>query len=68
MVTATRFARPRARKRARAGGFTPLEQVLSIAALLGCFVYPLSLAARAAGQRIAGQMDSAQKTLLEQHR
>ncbi|WP_394836798.1 hypothetical protein LVJ94_07805 [Pendulispora rubella] len=60
--------RANARKRRRAAGFTPLEQVLSIAALLGCFVYPMSLAARAAGQRLAGQMDTAHKTLLTQRR
>jgi len=58
----------RARNRARAAGFTPLEEVLSIAALLGCFVYPLSLAARSTGGQMAEDMDTVQKTLLTQQR
>jgi len=43
-----------------------LEEVLSIAALLACFVYPLSLAARAAGNHLAQETESAHQTLLTQ--
>jgi len=52
--------------RRRQRGFTTVEEVLIIAALFGCFVYPMSLAARSTGQQIAVQMESAHKTLLTQ--
>jgi hypothetical protein len=50
----------------RQRGFTTVEEVLIVAALFGCFVYPMSLAARSTGQQIAGQMESAHQTLLTQ--
>jgi hypothetical protein len=56
----------RARRSRR--GFTPLEELLVVAAVLGCFVYPLSIAARALGAQLAGEMDSAHRALLTQPR
>jgi len=53
-------------QRGRQRGFTPVEEILIMAALLGCFVYPMSLAARSTGQQMAVQMESAHKTLLTQ--
>jgi hypothetical protein len=62
---ATRRAGRTASRRA-SRGFSTVEEVLIIAAIMGCFVYPMSLAARTTGQQIAGQMESAHKTLLTQ--
>jgi hypothetical protein len=50
----------------RQRGFGAVEEVLIIAALMGCFVYPMSQAARSTGQQIAAQMESAHQTLLTQ--
>jgi hypothetical protein len=50
----------------RVRGFGAVEEVLIVAALMGCFVYPMSQAARSTGQQIAAQMESAHTTLLTQ--
>lgn len=60
------FERSRARRRSR--GSSVLEEILIVAAVLGCFVYPMSLAARAVGSRMAQSMDGAHRTLLTQSR
>jgi len=62
-------ARPGTR-RSRAGqrAFSAVEELLVAAALLGCFVYPLALASRAAGARLARDTDRAHATLLQQKR
>jgi hypothetical protein len=61
-------AKQRSRRRRHTRGFTPLEELLTVAAVLGCFVYPMSLAARAVGGLLASEMDSAHRTLLTQSR
>jgi len=50
----------------RQRGFTVTEELLIVAAFMGCFVYPLSQAARSTGQKMAAQMESAHQTLLTQ--
>ncbi len=55
-------------KRGTQRGFSAIEELLTAAALLGCFVYPLSLAARSVGARLAGEMDLAHATILAQKR
>jgi hypothetical protein len=56
----------RAASRLRSRGFSAGEELLIVAAFMGCFVYPLSQAARASGQNMAAQMESGHKTLLTQ--
>jgi hypothetical protein len=47
-------------------GFSTTEELLIIAAFMGCFVYPLSKAAKSTGQSMAAQMETAHQTLLTQ--
>jgi flagellar biosynthesis protein FliR len=54
------------RSRRRQSGFGTVEELLIIGAMMGCFVYPMSQAARSTGQQIAAQMESAHQTLLTQ--
>ena len=42
-----------------------VEELLSIAAVMGCFVVPLSIAARSAGVRMAGEMDRTHETIMK---
>jgi hypothetical protein len=56
----------RAASKRRSRGFTVTEELLIVAAFMGCFVYPLSKAARSTGQTMAAQMESAHQTLLTQ--
>ena len=61
-----RRALGRARRRSRSGG-NVVEPILYAAAVLGCFVYPMSVAARAAGGAIAADSDSCYQTDLTQY-
>lgn len=58
------------RKRSRAGrrGTIAVEELLSIAAVMGCFMVPVSIAARSAGTRIAAEMDRTHDTLMNEPR
>jgi hypothetical protein len=42
-----------------------VEELLSIAAVMGCFAVPVAVAARTAGSRIAGEMDRTHETLID---
>lgn len=42
--------------------------VLAVCALMGCFVYPLSLAMRSTGTRIAQESERGHDVMLEQAR
>jgi hypothetical protein len=44
-------------------GFT-FEEPLALAVCLGCFVYPVALGARAAGEAVAEEVEEASETLL----
>lgn len=57
----------RKRSRARARGAT-VQTVLAVCALMGCFVYPLSLAMRSTGERIAQESERGHDVMLEQTR
>ena len=43
-----------------------VEDLLSIAAVLGCFVIPVATAARTAGTRIIAEMDRMHEQLVKQ--
>jgi hypothetical protein len=45
-----------------------VQSVLGVCALMGCFVYPLSLAMRSTGQRIAQESERGHDVMLEQPR
>jgi len=55
------------RRRSRQRGLVAVEELLSLAAILGCFVVPIAIAARTVGTRLAGEMDRAHDALIEQH-
>ena len=44
-----------------------VEELFSLAALLGCFVVPIAIAARSVGTRLAGEMDQSHETVIRQH-
>ena len=52
---------PKARKR----GMT-VQSVLAVCAIMGCFVYPLSLAMRSTGERIADESERGHDVMLQQ--
>jgi hypothetical protein len=58
----------RSPKRSRSRGVTTVEAVLAICAVMGCFVYPLSLVMRGTGARIVADSDRAHEALLNQNR
>lgn len=45
-----------------------VQTVLAVCAVMGCFVYPLSLAMRSTGQRIAQESERGHAAMLEQAR
>jgi hypothetical protein len=45
---------------------TVVEELLAIAAMLACFVYPVAMAARSAGAHIAADTEAAHETMLHQ--
>ena len=45
-----------------------VETILAVAAVMGCFVYPLSLAMRSTGARIAADSDRSHSAILDQAR
>ena len=47
-------------------GLVLVEDLLSIAAVLGCFVIPVAVAARTAGTRIVADMDQMHEQLVKQ--
>jgi hypothetical protein len=52
----------------RKRGVTTVEMILGVAAIMGCFVYPLSLAMRSTGKRIAQESDKGYDAMLNQAR
>lgn len=48
-------------------GFT-VQSVLAVCAVMGCFVYPLSLAMRSTGERIAQESERGHDVMLDQTR
>jgi len=52
-------------KRYRKRGAVAVEELLSIAAVMGCFAVPVAVAARTAGHRLAGEMDRTHETLID---
>lgn len=44
------------------------EAVLAVAAVMGCFVYPLSIVMRSTGQRIAQESERGHEVMLQQVR
>ncbi len=57
----------RRRSRIRSRG-TSIQTVLAVCAVMGCFVYPLSLAMRSTGNRIAQESERGHDAMLEQAR
>ena len=55
------------RNRARSRGMT-VQSVLAVCALMGCFVYPLSIAMRSTGTRIAQESERGHDVMLDQPR
>jgi hypothetical protein len=45
-----------------------VQSVLAVCAVMGCFVYPLSLAMNATGKRIAQESERGHDVMLEQTR
>jgi hypothetical protein len=43
-----------------------VQSVLAVCAVMGCFVYPLSLAMRSTGARIADESERGHDVMLEQ--
>ena len=60
-------SRSRIRSRARSRGMT-VQSVLAVCAVMGCFVYPLSLAMRSTGERIADESERGHDVMLDQAR
>jgi hypothetical protein len=56
----------RSKRRRRSGGLTAIEELLAIAAVAGCFIYPLSIAATGSGRQIAAQVEQAHEAILRQ--
>ncbi len=65
MAATTNEARTKRLSKATKRGAVAVEELLSIAAVMGCFVVPVSMAARTAGTRIAGDMDRTHQTLID---
>lgn len=63
----TMTTKRRRKSRARSRGQT-VQTVLAVCALMGCFVYPLSLAMRSTGERIAQESERGHDVMLEQTR
>ena len=59
-------ASSRARLRRRSAGVTAIEEILMIAAIAGCFIYPLSRAAMSSGNSIAQHVENAHEAILKQ--
>jgi hypothetical protein len=59
-------ARARAKRRRVGAGLTAIEELLAVAAVAACFVYPLSVAARSSGRQIAAQVEEAHASVLRQ--
>ena len=57
-----------ARSRVRSRGMTTTETLLAVAAVMGCFVYPLSLAMRSTGKRVAQECERGHDVMLRQAR
>ena len=57
----------RKRSRRRSRGMT-VESVLAVCAIMGCFVYPLSLAMQSTGKRIAQESERGHDVMLDQAR
>lgn len=55
-------------RRGSVRGLTSIETVLATAAVMGCFVYPLSLAIRGVGAQLANEAERSHDALLEQRR
>ena len=55
------------RNRARSRGMT-VQSVLAVCALMGCFVYPHSIAMRSTGTRIAQESERGHDVMLDQPR
>jgi hypothetical protein len=45
-----------------------VQSVLAVCAVMGCFVYPLSLVMRTTGERIASESEKGHDVMLEQVR
>lgn len=56
------------RSRSRRRGLSTVEIVLATAAVMGCFVYPLSMAMRTVGKRLADDSERGSAAILEQAR
>lgn len=66
-TTGITMAKRRRSSRGRSRGMTG-PSVLAVCALMGCFVYPLSLAMRSTGTRIAQESERGHDVMLEQAR
>lgn len=67
-MTKTTTTKNRPVNRSRKRGVTTVEMILGVAAIMGCFVYPLSLAMRSTGKRIAQESDKGYDAMLNQAR
>ena len=67
MAKAKAKANAKRRSRARSRGMT-VQSVLAVCAVMGCFVYPLSLAMRSTGERIADESERGHDVMLDQAR
>ena len=63
----TMTKRSRAKRRAWSRG-SSYSTILAVCAVMGCFVYPLSLAMRSTGKRIAQESERGHDVMLEQTR
>jgi hypothetical protein len=59
---------PRRLRRSRGSrrGLVAVEELLSIAAIMGCFAVPVAVAARSVGPRLVSEMDRTHETLMKQ--
>ena len=64
---ATSMRKPTVSRR-RSRGMTTIETILCTTALMGCFVYPLSLAMRPTGARLVDDSDRSHEAMLNQPR
>ena len=55
-----------ARRRRRSAGVSAIEEMLMIAAIAACFIYPLSRAAMDSGRQISRNVEDAHETILRQ--
>lgn len=63
----TMAKRSKTRSRSRSRGVTA-QSVLAVCAVMGCFVYPLSLVMRSTGARIAQESEKGHDVMLDQPR